>query len=74
MGQFCLTISGKCDRIKMTTGGDKGMCKIVEEINEERIEIARRLIEMNALSAEQIAEASALSVDEVKKLMEKHSA
>lgn len=55
------------------------MCRIVEEIvkeerYEERIEMACRLIEMNVLSAEDIAKAASLPLEKVKELMEGRSA
>lgn len=66
---------------------EKGMCKIIDDIvqrerkeaeeiakKESSIETALRLIKMNILSLEEIAAATSLSIDEVKKLAEGRSA
>jgi len=51
------------------------MCKAMEDIrNEERIEIAERLLALKKLSYEEISEASRLSVEKIKELDSKKSA
>lgn len=77
------TLAEKADYYKNDKEGSGIMCKIVEEIikeeyddivNDERIEVALRLIEMNILSVEEIAKASSLPLKKVKELAEKYSA
>ena len=55
------------------------MCKIMEELRdktaaERNREIALRLIQLGSVPLEQIAEATGLTLDEIKKLAEKHTA
>ncbi|MGN0618007.1 MAG: PD-(D/E)XK nuclease family transposase, partial [Ruminiclostridium sp.] len=65
---------------------EKGMCKIIEDIVEReskrerqlgekqaQVETARRMIEEETFTAEQIAKISGLSLDEVEELIKKHS-
>lgn len=52
-------------------GGQRSMCKIVEDIvakemKEERIEIAKNLLNNGKLTLEEIAQCSGLTVEEVK--------
>ena len=59
--------------------GANNMCKIMEELRditaaERNREIALRLIQLGSVPLEQIAEATGLTLDEVKKLAEKHTA
>ena len=67
--------------------GANNMCKIMEELrdktaaevaekvtSERNHEIALRLIQLGSVPLEQIAEATGLTLDEVKKLAEKHTA
>jgi predicted transposase YdaD len=54
------------------------MCKAMEDMrneerNEERIEIAERLLALKKLSYEEISEASRLSVEKIKELDSKES-
>jgi hypothetical protein len=62
------------DRVRYYKEDEKGigeMCKIIEDIvKEDRKEVAITLIKIDKLSLEEIAEASKLSLDEVKKLQE----
>ena len=55
------------------------MCKAMEEmrneaVKEERVEVARQLLELGKLSYEEIAEIAKLTVEEVKALDEKEIA
>ncbi len=63
--------------------GANNMCKIMEELRdktaaevtaERNREIALKFIQLGSVPLEQIAEATGLTLDEVKKLAEKHTA
>ena len=66
------------DRVRYFKEDKKGvtvMCKAMEDMrNEERIEIAERLLALKKLSYEEISEASRLSVEKIKELDSKKSA
>ena len=66
------------DRVRYFKEDEKGvtvMCKAMEDMrNEERIEIAERLLALKKLSYEEISEASRLSVEKIKELDSKESA
>jgi hypothetical protein len=66
------------DRVRYFKEDEKGvtvMCKAMEDMrNEERIEIAERLLALKKLSYEEISEASRLSVEKIKELDSKKSA
>lgn len=57
--------------VSIKGGGQRSMCKIVEDIvakemKEERIEIAKNLLNNGKLTLEEIAQCSGLTVEEVK--------
>lgn len=66
------------DLVRYFKEDEKGvtvMCKAMEDMrNEERIEIAERLLALKKLSYEEISEASRLSVEKIKELDSKESA
>ena len=67
-------LADQADKLKNTEGGREEMCKIMEEISDEHIrqekyQTAIRLIKMNLLSAEDIAKATDLSLEDVQALV-----
>lgn len=80
-------LAGRARYFKEETEGKNTMCKIMEELRDETAakvtaevtaarnrEIALRFIQLGTVPLEQIAEATGLTLDEVKKLAEKHTA
>ena len=69
------------DRVHYFKEDEKGvatMCKAMEEmrneaVKEERVEVARQLLELGKLSYEEIAKIAKMTTDEVKALDEKAS-
>jgi predicted transposase YdaD len=64
------TLAERTRYFKEDEGGQKTMCKIMEDMcNEENIKTARQLLDMGILTPEQIAQATRLSLETVKSLM-----
>ena len=67
-------LAERADQLKNTEGGREEMCKIMEDLNnesvrQEKYQTAIRLIKMNLLSAEDIAKATDLSVEDINTLI-----
>ena len=72
---FNKDLAERVDRLKNTEGGNRFMCKIMEELAREEwlensIEIALNLLKLNDYSVEKIASITGLSVEAVKELDE----
>ena len=68
---FNKDLAERVDPLKNTEGGNRFMCKIMEELfNDERREIALNLLKLNDYSVEKIASITGLSVEKVKELDE----
>lgn len=67
-------LADRAEQLKNTEGGREEVCKIMEEICDERerqgkYQIALRLIKMNILSIEDIAKATDLSIEDIQALV-----
>ena len=68
-------LAERVDYLKNNKEGNTIMCKIVEELVDERmIEMALEMIAEGVLTAEQISKYTKLPLDEVKKLIAEHTA
>lgn len=66
-------LAERADYFKSTEGGNKDMCKIMEESNQEyaklqMYQVAEELIKMGDLSEEKIAKATKLTIEEVREI------
>ena len=72
---FNKDLAERVDQLKNTERGNQFMCKIMEDLarderNEEKITIACKLLKMNTMSIEEIADVTGLSIEKVKELAE----
>lgn len=66
-------LSHRASEIKEMNGGEKGMCRIMEELNELAIErdrkrIALKMLENSSLTMDEIAMYTGLSLEEVQEI------